>query len=400
MRILHWYANCLSGGSVAHGVLGLAESQARLGVEVAIAAAVPSGPPLYGPVALSGEVVIVDWRPQWTCEFGGILVRCVPVEAVRRLRAFRPDLVHVHGAFNPENLWAPFLIGCPIVFSPHGGFHPNVFTIRRRIAKHLYFSIERRLLHSRVRAFHALSTAEAVDIGRLLPGRTVYCAPEASSMSAELSPGSEVRPRSDNWAKYVFVGRLDVFTKGLDILLDALADAGRRLRGREVTLTLVGPDWRGSLEWLRRRTEELGIARQVVLTGAVSTRDVVAMLHESDIYVQLSRHDGFPASVSEAFLAGKPVILSEAVGHASYAEVTSLPHVRVVPPRAGEAAEAILESAHRIGELRTIAKQHQAEVAHFFSWERIAGLHLKAYEKVVVGAPEQRKDVVRQGAGP
>jgi len=200
--------------------------------------------------------------------------------------------------------------------------------------------------------------------------------------------------------RYVFVGRLDVFTKGLDILLDALADAGRRLRGGEVTLTLVGPDWRGSHEWLRRRTEKLGIARRVVLTGAVSSRDVVSILHQSDIYVQLSRHDGFPSGVSEAFLAGKPVILSQAVGQASYAEVVSLPHVRVVPPRAREAAEAILEFAHRIGELRTIAEQYRAEVAHFFSWERIAGLHLEAYEKVILGAPQQRKDVVRQGAGP
>lgn len=399
MRILHWYSNCLSGGGVANAVLGLAESQVRLGTEVVVAAAKPSGPPLYGPLEIGGDVTVVAWQPLWTCEVGGIVLRGVPRDAIRRLRAFGPDLVHVHGAFNPENLWVPFLTGRPIVFSPHGGFHPDVFANRRRIAKHLYFNIEKRLLHSRARAFHALSTAEAADIGRLLPGRRVYCVPHAANMSTDLSRMNEVRPRSDNRVRYVFVGRLDVFTKGLDILLDAFADAVRCLRGRDVTLTLVGPDWRGSLAWLRRRTEELGIARRVVLTGAASSREVASILNQSDIYVQLSRHDGFPSSVSEAFLAGKLVILSQAVGHASYAEVACLPHVRVVPARAREASEAMLDFAHRIGEFGEMAEQYRAQVAGFFSWERIAGLHLETYEKILAAAPRQREDVVRQGAG-
>jgi glycosyltransferase involved in cell wall biosynthesis len=400
MRILHWHSNCLSGGGVANAVLVLAESQVRLGTEVVVAAAKPSGPPLYGPLEMGAGVTVIAWQPLWTCELSGIAVRGVPGEAVRRLRAFRPDLVHVHGAFNPENLWVPILIERPIVFSPHGGFHPDVFANRRRLPKHLYFNIEKRLLHNRVRAFHALSTAEVADIAHRLPGRRVYCVPQTSNMAAELWRVREVRPRSDNRVRYVFVGRLDVVTKGLDILLGAFAEAERRLAGREITLTLVGPDWRGSLAWLRRRTEGLGIARRVVLTGAVSSREVASILHQSDIYVQLSRHDGFPVSVSEALLAGKPVILSQGVGHASYAEVASLPHVRVVPPRPREAVEAILDFAHRIAELRKMAEQCRAKVAEFFSGERIAGLHLETYERILAVAPRQIKDVVRQGAGP
>ena len=398
-RILHWYSDCLSGGSVANGVLGLAERQAHLGAEVVVAAAKPSGPSLYGPVEIRGRVHVVAWPPLWTRGFRGMVLRCVPPDAIRQLRAFRPDLVHVHGAFNPENLWVRGLAGPPIVFSPHGGFHPDVFAKRRKLAKHLYFNIEKRLLHKRVRAFHALSPAEAVDIARLFTGRTVYCAPEASNILAELSRMSERPPRPDDPVRYVFVGRLDVFTKGLDILLDAFADAERRLQGREVTLTLVGPDWRGSLRWLRRRTEELGIAHRVLLTGAVSRREVASMLHQSDIYVQLSRHDGFPSSVSEALLAGKPVILSQAVGHASYPEVASLPHVRVVPPTTTGAVEAMLDLSRRIGELEKIAEQHRTGVDNFFSWERIAGLHLETYKNIVAASPQQTQEV-RQSVFP
>ena len=382
MRVLHWNPNFLGGGGVANAVLGLALSEARLGAEVGVAAVKPSGPPLYEAMNGSG-LTLLEWEPGYTLRSGGVYARWIPKNAARVLQAFQPDIVHVHSEFNPDNLWVPRLFNCPIVLSPHGGFHPAVFAKSRTVVKKLYFSVAKQLFYRRLRALHALSEFERDHLARLLPEAQVYCAPLGPNIRTQLYLPPSGRPRPDDGVRFVFVGRLDVFTKGLDFLLEAVAEVEQRLRGRrQIALTLVGPDWDGGRAWLERRKEQLGITSRVAFSGALPGEEVARTLHQSDIYVQLSRYEGYALSITEALCAGKPAILSATVGHASYPELTALPHVRVVPPSAREAAGAMVDFVIRLEELKVLAERSRAKVQAFCSWERVAGLHLKVYESI------------------
>jgi len=385
LRIVHWDPNFLCGGAVSRSVLGLATNQVRLGAEVVVVAARPSTPPLYGSAGGSRGVTVFEWQPRWALQFDRLSLRGVPHGAHRKLRAFRPDVVHVHGGFNPDNLWVPRLFECPIVFSPHGSYHPQVFLKSRRIAKSLYLQIERRLLLHHVTAVHALSPIEAAHLRRLLPGRQVYCLPQGPGIPTSQPVSREEPDGPEGVVTFVFVGRLDVFTKGLDILLEAFAQAERRLTGRGIRLALVGPDWRGGEDWLRRRGRELGIADHVVFHGSLSGPQVLSALNRSHIYVQLSRHDAFSLSAAEALLMGKPAILSKAVGPGSYPEVGTLPHVRIVLGGASETAEAMVDCVRRLSDLQIAAEQHLSDLSNFFSWERIAKSQLMVYEKIKTG---------------
>ena len=62
----------------------------------------------------------------------------------------------------------------------------------------------------------------------------------------------------------MFIGRLDPWQKGLDLLVEAFAHAGLR----EAALVLVGPDCRGSRHALATLAERLGISSHVVFIGA------------------------------------------------------------------------------------------------------------------------------------
>jgi len=254
--------------------------------------------------------------------------------------------------------------------------------------KRIYLLIAHRLLYRHIAAFHAISPLEEQDIARLFPHVQVYCLPNGPSIQVQkaLQPRYPSASTSDAIVKFIYVGRLDIFTKGLDILLEVYARAVRQAEGLRSSLILVGPDWRGSRTWLEQRAQALGIAAQVQFTGPLSGSGVAALLTQADVYIQLSRYEGFGSSVAEALLAGKPAILSEAIGAASFPELAQLTHLQVVSLDIDEAAAAIADFADRLEELSISARQSQAMLHNLFSWERIAKLHLAHYEKFIEGA--------------
>src|SRR4030095_2054103 len=97
MRVLHWYANYLTGGAVASSVRGITAAQARQGTRVTIAAAETLEQPLYEPLDTPPGVEVVSWRPAATIQAAGQRVRFISGREVRRLRDLKPDVVHVHG---------------------------------------------------------------------------------------------------------------------------------------------------------------------------------------------------------------------------------------------------------------------------------------------------------------
>ncbi len=385
MKILHWYPNFLGGGGVANAVLGLARAQAELGEEVAIASAVIQGKPLYQTMEnLLENIHIFRLFSKCKFKFGNLMLRQIPRESIEIMRNFNPDVVHVHGEFNLDNWHVPKIFNAPIILSPHGAFHPVVLRKSKRRTKMVYVAVARRFLYGRVRTFHALSPAEARDIQAVLGSVNVYTLPQGASLyvAKSLDVAKCWEQRNDE-IRFIFVGRLDVYTKGLDILLEAFAQAVKSVRNKNLHLNLVGPDWKGSLVRLKDMAHKLDCASRVTFTGAIPGEQVAKFLMQSDIYVQLSRHEVFPLSVAESLLAGKPAILSREIELVSYPEISSLPHVKVISPEKEEAVSAIMQFVEKLSELKLLAAEHQGRVCQFFDWHKIAKQHLEYYERII-----------------
>ena len=387
VRVLHWYPNFLGGGGVANGVLGLAEAQAQLGAEVAIASATVDGQPLYERMRVSDRMRLLSWTPRWDLRLPGLRLRGLPAEAVGELKSFEPDVVHVHGEFNPDNIWAARIFDTPLILSPQGAFHPVALGKSRRIGKRLYINFARRTFYRRLQSFHALSPAEATHINALLGNVPTYCVPQGPSISVFPSNGPEpsIRKKGDSPIRFLFVGRLDIFTKGLDILLCAFSQTLMAMPAQELELVLVGPDWKGGRKRLKAQAERLSCAERVMFTGALPGAKVRSILETSDIYTHISRYEGLPKSIAEALLAGKPAILSSETDMVSYSEIKSLPHVKVVVPEAKAAAAAMIEIVRHHVEMQNQARAHLPQIRHFFAWDRVAKLHLERYEQLIDG---------------
>ncbi|MEU0598622.1 glycosyltransferase [Streptomyces sp. NPDC006393] len=111
------------------------------------------------------------------------------------------------------------------------------------------------------------------------------------------------------------IGRLS-HEKGVDLLLDAWAEAAQRQPGW--TLRIYG---RGEAEAeLRQRCADLGLEDSVDFAG--QTDDVPGALRASSVFVQSSRGEGFPLVLLEAMACGVPCVafdcapgVREIVGH-------------------------------------------------------------------------------------
>jgi glycosyltransferase involved in cell wall biosynthesis len=376
MRVLHWFPNYFHGGGVANAVTGLARALADEGAEVAIAGVAHDGVPLYGEPSRHPGVELLRWRAGGGGQLAGLSFRRPTTRARAELQAWGPDVVHVHAEFAPDNLWATRLFRCPLVLGFHGALHPEVFRKGRSRAKRAYVAMARRMLYPRVSRFTALCPAEARHIREVLPGRPVDVIP-LGARPAGRAP--EARPAARG-ARIVFVGRLDVYTKGLDLLVAAFGRAKERVGDAIESLTLVGPDWRAGRAALQEQIVALGLADAVRLAGPAPGSAVGEVLAEADAYAQLSRHDAFPLSVVDALVTGMPVLLSSSIGTTSYAEVRDVPHVTVTPPEVGKAAaglEALVDAVKVPLAERVAASKGIREL---FCWRRIASAQLDAYQ--------------------
>ncbi len=105
----------------------------------------------------------------------------------------------------------------------------------------------------------------------------------------------------------LFLSRIDTYTKGLDILLDAFRIVAERLR--DLRLILAGHEL-DSVENLFKRLPDK-LRKRVSYAGFVRGEDKLRLLSGAKVFVLPSRHEAHPVSILEAMACGNPVIVSD-----------------------------------------------------------------------------------------
>jgi glycosyltransferase involved in cell wall biosynthesis len=241
----------------------------------------------------------------------------VPLRARRRLgRAAEAlaeergiDVVHLHGAFNPSNTAVSRALRRPYIFSPHSGYDP-VSLRRRRGRKRLYRVLFERAMLERASLLVALTDVELADLREL--GVTAPCTvipngiePAPDDLNRQAFRRELGLSRDDLLA--MFVGRLDVDRKGIDVLVRGIANAPGW------HLALVGPRFR-DVDRLERIVAGLGVGRRIHLVGERHGRALQESVGSSDLFALMSRWEGLPMALLEALSLAKPAVVSPTVG--------------------------------------------------------------------------------------
>ena len=219
------------------------------------------------------------------------------------LRAFAPDIVHLHGLWMYSAAVAAKWASRPdhaLVISPHGMLAPAALAYSSTKKRFIGAMFQNRCF-ARASGYHATAEAEAADIRNYLGDVPVGVIPNGVEKTTVPLPNWSSRSR-----RVVAIGRLHP-VKGYDRLLRAWANVEPEAPGW--SLEIAGPDPTGHGAELRKLIAELGLTRAKI--GAArfgAERD--ALIASSRLFVLPSLTENFALTVPEALICGTPVLAS------------------------------------------------------------------------------------------
>ena len=327
----------------------------------------------------TGPVIAATSPRSWI--IGRYLERGLVEDVVR----WRPDVVHFHSIHIPQNVaLAGYLdrVGLPYCVTVHGGLFPQALR-RGRLKKALFtIAFERRYLNG-ARFIHAVSPGEIEAIRRHGVRRPVVVVPNGVPPEdgvAGSRPGTLAaeHPVLRGRRVFLFLGRLDPWQKGLDLLIDAFA----RARLPDAALVLAGPDRDGSRRALASRAQRAGISSQLVLKDAVFGEDRASLLAAADVFVHPSRWEGLSLSVLTAAAAGKPCLITREAD--PLGELERMRAAVIVEPSVASIAAGLQRIAALDGDqLREMGERARRVAEAQFAWPSIAARLVDAYRRSI-----------------
>ncbi|MGH9890418.1 MAG: glycosyltransferase [bacterium] len=292
MKVAHYCSYLLEGetGS-ANSARGWCEALAREGVEVLC----PIGQGERRlPAPEGASIVPVEHRLSGRFQS--------PVHLERVLGGI--DVLVLHGGWVMGNIIAgraSARSGVPFLVTAHGVYNTWVLDRRRRYKSLWNRLFERRHLN-RALGVHVFFPEERAGLARMNVASPLVVAPNGVP---KLPPATW---DGGSGGYLLWLGRYEVQTKGLDLLLQALALTPPPERP---PLRLHGPDWRGGKSMVAKLVRDLGLDRWVTVGDPIYGDAKWKVIASAAGYVHPSRRDACPLSVTEAVSAGVPALVGD-----------------------------------------------------------------------------------------
>jgi glycosyltransferase involved in cell wall biosynthesis len=285
--------------------------------------------------------------------------------AVRRMKAFRPDMVvlpwwQVYWAPSFAHMaWRLRRAGIPVVFLCHNVTEHEAAAWKRAVTRWVLSFGSGYVVQTNLDREHLLELIPtAKPVLHLHPAYDQF-------------PPATGRLAPEHALELLFFGFVRPY-KGLDLLIEAM---GLLPRDMDVRLTVAGEFWHGPEE-TRARIEELGIADKVeIVAGYLSEQDVAEYFGRAHALVLPYRSATGSGVVAIAHHYEKPVIVTRVGGLPDVVEDGVTGFV-VEPDSPAAIADAIVSLADR--DMSGMAEAVRRFKAEKLTWEGLADAVLEA----------------------
>jgi glycosyltransferase involved in cell wall biosynthesis len=211
-------------------------------------------------------------------------------------------LEHNNAVFHLHGGWVPVFSSISrfmrknairYVITPHGAYN-HIAVKKSRLVKSFYYTFFERQLLKAAHCIHLIGQSEIEGLDRLIKGTPFLLIPYG------FNPVTKTELNlSDKQFIVGYIGRLDIYTKGLDVLIDAF-DAFRQIVPH-TALWIVG-DGEGK-SFLEQEVRSRGLTN-VKLWGQQFGDDKEGLLCQMHVFAHPSRNEGLPTAVLEAAALG------------------------------------------------------------------------------------------------
>ncbi len=182
--------------------------------------------------------------------------------------------------------------------------------------------------------------------------------------------------------KLLYIGRLNMFHKGLDLLLNGFFQAKELLTTVPVTLDIYGPDLEDNRERLLHMVQELGIAPWVHIRKELYKADKIRALKQADLFIMTSRFEGHPMGLIEALAYGLPCVVT--TGTNMREEIEKFDAGWTADNTADSIAAALTKMLNERAQFAQ-KSAHARALAEQYDWDKIAQQSHQIYEEIIRG---------------
>lgn len=287
----------------------------------------------------------------------------------------KPDLVVFHEVYRPAYLKISKRLrkaNVPYIIIPHGEL--SVFSQKKKwlkkIAANLLFF--NKFINNAV-ALQCLSDKEAEN--------THFKNKKIIGTNGITLPECRKEVFSENGLKLLYIGRLDMYIKGLDLLLCAVSKIGDFLIENNCKLYIYGPDLKGRFAQVEKALIENGVQDIVTLKHEIIGRDKENELLKSDIFIQTSRTEGMPMGILEAMSYGLPCIVTKGTSLKEF--ITQNDAGWACETNVDSIAAAIKTAIEERQLLKIKSVNARKAIKENFEWETVAHNTLAEYVELI-----------------
>ncbi len=249
------------------------------------------------------------------------------------LNDVQPDIVHVHGCWDPQCAWVQKWSqakGYKVILTPHGMLEPWIMKRNYWIKKLPALMLYQKRAICKADYIHATAESEKENLLLLDYNDKIKVIPNAVNVDSIKMKDSWKRSKT-----ILFLSRIHE-KKGLNFLIEAAAILKKELDGYKIVI--AGEGDASYIDILKQMALQAGVQDIISFAGGVYGEEKWNLFREADVFVLPTFSENFGIAIAEALASGTPVITTKGTPWVDlvgadcgwYTEIGTLPTVNAL----------------------------------------------------------------------